>query len=64
MSCPSTRLRTVTVLSAVTDPRAVMETGRSPARVTAVTTGVARGTAAAEAPPVFADWPFPGRVSA
>ena len=65
ISWPSTRLRTVTVLSAVTEPSAVMETGRSPARATAVTTGVARGTAAADAPPeVLPGWPLPDRVSA
>src|SRR5438477_794499 len=64
-SWPSTRLRTVTVLSAVTEPRAVRETGRSPARAAAVTTGVARGPGAAEAPPVFRPGgPLPGRVSA
>src|SRR2546430_16375837 len=53
------------VLSAVTEPSAVRATGRSPARARAMTTGVARGPGAADAPPeVLPPWPLPGRVSA
>jgi len=45
MICPSTRLFTVTVLNAVTDPRPVRYTGMSPWRAGTATTGTARAAA-------------------